>query len=186
MKKLFLASALLASSLSPAIGNKRSLGHNPGSVEWIKSKVELYPELLWLADEDVAITNDYSASSFDSYSKGVFGKQFVEFDRTLLSLEFIYRVLRGLPGDYAWLIQKQDPSNALTKGSFDHLHGEFKKLVSEECNELTLFEVAIVLGDMGKTVKARNLSPEISKRNPDQDTFYGEIIVSNPEVFPKF
>ena len=149
--KITVLGTLIAFHVSLAFGKSRIPECRIGSVAWVQATLEKYPELKWLADDDVTITNDFRASSSDSYSGRLFGKQYVEFDRTFLSFEFFHRTLRGSEDDYRWLVQNQQPKDALKRESFDHIRRAFNEIVSDESGDLTLFEVAIVLGDMGKT-----------------------------------
>lgn len=186
---LFFTCFDIASKTECSIGHENSFicernAFEIGSKEWIKQKLEAYPELTWLAEKDVLMTHDYTAKDENSYSQDLFRKQYVEFDRTLLALEFFHRTLRGSKVDYEWLVKNQNPSQKLTLNSFHELHNF---LVNEINNiDTHLFELAIVLGDMGKSQKARKLAPEISKKNSDQDAFYGQVIRLKPEIFPSF
>lgn len=153
-----------------------------GTKQWTKQMLEKYKELSWLADKQVSITHDYSANSKDSYSKDLYGKQYIEFDRTMLSLEVLLRLRRGSNADYKWLIQKQNKSLSLTEQSFKEIH-QFIKL-KEKRTSSQILELAVVLGDMGKTKKARHLAYELSRFFPDQDEFYNQIIKSKPQIFP--
>lgn len=191
-----------------------AMGHNKGTVEpipcsvqpvvfssleeiqWAKSCVTQYPEILWLADEKVRTTEEGLANPHaGAYSEMLFGKKHIEFDRTLMTLLCLKLALDGSDRAYEEFTQIQPSASRLTRESFDALHLQGKKLLESRWEGLSREEMAqametsLILGDIGKSEQARVIFKPYGATAPDHDDFHGEampIIAQRPELSPSF
>lgn len=61
------------------------------------------------------------------------------------------------------------------------------KVISDQKEGVKAVEVDLILGDMGKTPKARELAKEFSVEEKDHDIFLGECLKKKcPQIFPTF
>lgn len=162
---------------------------------WVKKCTEQYPEILWLADEKVKKTEEGSASAKAPYSEQLFGKVYPEFDRTLMTLHCLRLILDGSEKAYQQFTDAQPSGVKLSKESFNKLHSEGMSLVKLGYDGLDpeemvqAMEAALVLGDIGKSEKARSVFTPYGAHAPDHDDFHGEvlqILKQNPELSPTF
>ena len=136
-----------------------------------------YPELEWLKGNDVAATADYAEKSDET-----------EYKRTRLTLKCLQWILDG---DY--LAFTGGGKTSLTPQDFEELQTRANSLMSKRfgLSEEQLKETmraALVLGDMGKSPKARELFPECTHIS-DHDEFYKEalpLLMKHPERCPTF
>ncbi len=188
---LLLVGALLASiglyanddqsvsvkSLKPAIFSPVE------GMQWVEQCVEQHPEILWLADSNVRKTEEGLATLQGAYSEQLFGQKYIEFDRTIMTIHCLKLILDGSDKAYLTFTASQPNDAKLSRESFQTLHLQGQKLLRskwEGLSELQMaqaMETALVLGDIGKSEKARELfQPHGSIRAPDHDDFYGEAI----------
>ncbi len=162
---------------------------------WVDECLKLHPEVKWLAEGHVRKTEEGRATAHGAYSEQLFGKKEIEFDRTIMTIEFLRHVLRGTYKDYEVLTAAQPRDIRLSFESFLTLHQEGKRLLKSKWNGLSevqmaeAMETALVLGDIGKSEKARELFKPYGINQPDHDDFYGEaiqIIKEHPELSPSF
>lgn len=164
-------------------------------VQWVEQCVEQHPEILWLADSNVRKTEEGLATLQGTYSEQLFGQKYIEFDRTIMTIHCLKLILDG--GDKAYLtFTASQPKDAkLSRESFDTLHLQGQKLLKSHwqgMSELQMaqaMETALVLGDIGKSEKARELFNPYGIKAPDHDDFYGEamqVIVQHPKLCPSF
>jgi len=172
-----------------ALGALLLLGASP--VKW----TEQYPEILYLADENVQITQEANALLEGSYSEQLFGKKHVEFDRTLMTLRCLELFLDGSDAAYADFTAGQPASAKLSREAFDHLHQEGQALLNSGWNDLSrdemklAMEAGLVLGDIGKSEIARELFEPYGACAPDHDDFHDEvmeILQEHPELSPSY
>lgn len=163
--------------------------------QWVEKCVEQYPEILWLADVNVRRTEEGQASSELSYSEQLFGQKYIEFDRTMMTIQCLKLILDGSEKAYQTFTDAQPKENKLSKESFHILHLQGKKLLTSKWGGMSEFqmaqamETALVLGDMGKSEKARKIFAPYKVNAIDQDDFYGEamsVLEMYPEVSPSF
>ena len=163
-------------------------------MEWAQDYVRQYPELLWLASSDVHFTSENQSSSSKSISREIFRQQFVEFDRSVLSLRALGWLANGDEKSYLAFISEQQPKERLSREHFRRLHHRFRKLVSShptlsEEDVLKTLHVSLVLGDLGKSELARAVFTPYGATAPDHDDFYAEVISilqEHPSLSPSF
>ncbi len=164
-------------------------------IDWVRSSVEKYPEISWLANANVRKTEEGQPLAEEPYSQQLFGQTFIEFDRTLMTLHCLQLILDGSEKAYGDFTKAQGVQVKLSKESFDKLHAEGVKLLQSKVGGLSeiemrqAMEAALVLGDMGKSEKAREIFKPYGATAPDHDDFHGEamkILVDHPELCPTF
>ena len=164
-------------------------------IEWVRLATQQYPEILWLADAQVRKTEEGQATLKSSYSELLFGQKLIEFDRTIMTLRCLKLILEGTESAYQALTKAQPAEHRLSRDSFDKLHAQAMALIKK--NDLGLskegmvqaMEASLVLGDMGKSEKARELFKPYGVHSPDHDDFHGEalqILKEHPELCPTF
>ncbi|MBS3904740.1 MAG: hypothetical protein KGZ39_05390 [Simkania sp.] len=163
--------------------------------EWVEKCIEQYPEILWLADVKVRKTEEGQATAQGAYSEQLFGQKFIEFDRTMMTLHCLRLILNGSEKAYQEFTAAQPIESKLSKSSFDALHTQGADLLKSAYCGMSAIEIAqametaLVLGDMGKSEKAREIFKPYGVVAPDHDDFYGEAIVilqKHPELCPSF
>jgi hypothetical protein len=163
--------------------------------EWVRKCVEQYPEILWLADDNVRKTEEGQATLKAPYSEQLFGKKFVEFDRTIMTLHCLQLVLDGSEKAYQEFTEAQSSDAKLLRTSFEKLHLQGIELVKSKYNGMSELEItqameaALVLGDIGKSEKAREIFKPYGAKAPDHDDFHGEvmeILEHHPKLCPTF
>lgn len=164
-------------------------------IRWVEQCVEQHPEILWLADGNVRKTEEGQATLQGSYSEQLFGQKYIEFDRTMMTIYCLKLILDGSDKAYQAFTAAQPMESQLLRESFEALHLQGKKLLKskrEGMSELQMaqaMEAALVLGDIGKSEKARELFKPYGIKAPDHDDFYGEaiqVIVQHPQLCPSF
>ena len=162
---------------------------------WVQQCVAQYPEILWLADAQVRKTEEGVASAKSPYSEQLFGKPFIEFDRTIMTLRCLQLTLDGSDAAYREFTAAQPENAKLSKKSFDELHAKGMALLHSNEREMAAsemiqaMEAALVLGDIGKSEQARKLFKPYGAQAPDHDDFHGEvmqILKEHPELCPTF
>lgn len=200
--RLFLSLIVAAFISIPLYANNNdSISSNPiifSPVEgrqWVEKCVEQYPEILWLADSNVRKTEEGQATLQGTYSEQLFGQKYVEFDRTIMTLHCLKLILDGSDKSYQTFTAAQPQDAKLARQSFHILHLQGQRLLNSKWQGLSeqqmamAMETAFVLGDMGKSEKARELFKPYGIDAPDQDDFYGEamqVIEKHPELSPSF
>lgn len=163
--------------------------------EWVEKYVMQHPEILWLADDNVRKTEEEWAIHKGSYSELLFGQKYVEFDRTMMTIRCLALILDG--GDKAYLefTAAQPNEVKLSRDSFQTLHVEGRRLLASQWGGMSeqqiiqAMETALVLGDIGKSEKARALFKPYGIHAPDHDDFHGEVmqmIEKYPQLCPSF
>lgn len=163
---------------------------------WVERSIQQHPEILWLADEGVRKTEEGKATGQGSYSEQLFGKKYVEFDRTIMTLQCLKWIIQGDEPSYQAFTAAQPKEARLSCESFQTLHLQAKRLLESGWGGLSpvqmaeAMETALVLGDMGKSEKARELFKKHHVLAPDHDDFYGDamhyVIPKNPHLCPSF
>ena len=164
-------------------------------LEWVKKCTQQYPEIHWLADADVRKTEEGQATEQSPYSEQLFGQKFIEFDRTIMTLRCLQLVLDGSEKAFIEFTGAQPSSTKLTKTSFERLHAQGTDLVKSqydgmsELEMIQTMEASLVLGDIGKSAKAREVFQPYGASAPDHDDFHGEvmqILERYPNLCPTF
>jgi hypothetical protein len=138
-------------------------------IEWARASICKHPEIEWLGQETVKITEEGRASAQGPYSEQLYGKRFIEVDRTLMTLRCLNLFLDGSDKAYEEFTAAQPPSQKLSRESFNTIHLQGKQLIHLR----EAMEAALVLGDMGKSDYARQLFKITAV---DHDDFYEEAI----------
>lgn len=158
-----------------------------GSEEWVKEKLEAYPELTWLLSEEVDHTQEgTSAQQESSWSWKLTGSHYPEFERTIATLVNFYLLMDGSDKAFNRFIEAQQPEEALTRENFNTFHTYVRNLVANNGEIVKTIEVDLILGDMGKTPKARALAKAYSIEEKDHDIFLRECLKKCPQIFPTF
>jgi Family of unknown function (DUF6829) len=160
---------------------------------WVKECLQKYPEIIWLADENVQITQEGNKTFNNSFSEQLFNKKFVEFDRTIMTFHCLRLILDGSFDAYQEFTKKQPQNLKLSQKSFMDLHIKGQYLLKSNWNGLSenemlqTMETALVLGDLGKSEKARQVFKSI--KAVDHDVFHEQMIKvlkSNPRLSSSF
>ena len=192
---LFWTGALLGSLSLFAGESSPSVFSSIQGVEWVKECAQQHPEILWLADKDVRKTEEGQATLQGAYSEQLFGQKYVEFDRTVMTLHCLRLILKGGDEAYETFVKNQPQEVRLSRGSFDQIHAEGQRLLQSKYEGLSELEIAetmetaLVLGDLGKSEKARELFKPHGASAEDHDDFYGEAMEAlqkHPELCPSF
>lgn len=158
-----------------------------GSSKWVEEKIETYPELTWLLSEDVEHTQEGASSQQEgSWSRKLKGSQYPEFERTMATLVNLYLILDGSEEAFIRFVESQPKEDVLTRDNFNKLHTYALKVISDQQEGVKAVEVGLILGDMGKTPKARELAKAFSIEEKDHDIFLSECLKKCPQVFPTF
>ena len=162
---------------------------------WVLKCVGRHPETLWLADAEVRKTEEGKATIRGSYSAELFGLNFPEFDRTMTTILCLRSILDGSDAAYKQFTQAQAEGTRLSRESFAQLHSQGMKLVSSNYGGMSELEItqaieaALVLGDIGKSARARAIFQPYGANAPDHDDFYEEvmqILKDHPYLSPTF
>ncbi|PCI78286.1 hypothetical protein COB21_01280 [Candidatus Aerophobetes bacterium] len=163
--------------------------------DWIRQCIGQYPEVLWLADDNVRKTEEGEASLQGSYSKQLFGKKFIEFDRTMMTLHCLRLILNGSDEAYQEFTKAQPENTRLSRGNFQIMHEQGQALLNSQYLNMSTLEItqameaSLVLGDIGKSDTARELFKPYGAKAPDHDDFHEEmiqILQTHPELCPTF
>ncbi|MFI5344572.1 MAG: hypothetical protein ACHQUC_10165, partial [Chlamydiales bacterium] len=96
---------------------------------------------------------------------------------------------------YQKFTEAQPKESQLSKKSFQCLHLQGKSLLQSRWGGLSesqmaqAMETALVLGDIGKSEKARDVFKPYGIKAPDHDDFYGEamqVLAKEPQLCPSF
>lgn len=163
-------------------------------VDWVNLCIDQYPEILWLADENVRKTEEGRVSLQVAYSEQLFGKKFIEFDRTIMTLHCLALILDGSEQAYQEFTKAQPEDAKLSRKSFNQLHAQGAYLLRSmpqlsESEMIQAMEASLVLGDIGKSEKAREIFKPYGAKAPDHDDFHEEvmqILQKHPELCPTF
>ncbi len=171
------------SSFSHASPNLEKLG----SIEWVQSKIENYPELEWLLDKTVQHTQEGKVEQFPhSWSKKLTGSHYPEFERTILSLVCLYLIADGSDIAYERFTHLQPAPEKLTRDSFQKLNSFAQTIIQNDPQQLQLLEINLILGDMGKTKMAHKKAQKYGITEADHDLFLDECLQKCPEIFLTF
>ena len=163
--------------------------------KWVDQCIKIHPEILLLADKDVRKTEEGTATAYGPYSEQLFGEVYVEFDRTLMTIHCLRLILEGSQEAYSLFTENQTANAKLSFEDFQILHKQGTRLLTSKWGGLTKREVALametalVLGDIGKSAKARELFKKYAITAPDHDDFYGEamkILEKDPKICVSF
>lgn len=200
-----MISSLLAtpSSMNACVSQYSSLSNQcqpvisaeVNGIEWVKTCIQQYPEILWLADPEVRKTEEGLATEKSPYSEQLFSQKFIEFDRTIMTIRCLQLILDGSESAYQEFTADQANSAKLSRTSFERLHTQGVELIKSQyagMSELEIIqamEASLVLGDIGKSGKAREIFNSYGVNAPDHDDFHGEamqILERHPSLCPTF
>lgn len=164
-------------------------------IEWVKTCIQQYPEMLWLANAEVRKTEEGMATEKSPYSEQLFCQKFIEFDRTIMTIRCLQLILDGSESAYQEFTADQPGNTKLSRMSFEKLHAQGVELIKSQyagMSELEIIqamEASLVLGDIGKSGKAREIFNSYGANAPDHDDFHGEamqILERYPDLCPTF
>lgn len=165
---------------------------------WVKECVARYPEISWLADDKVRKTGEGQAALHGSYSEQLYGRKYIEFDRTIMTIYCLKLFLDGGDEAYSVLTADQPEDIKLSKESFRTIHLQLHALLTSHWGGMSSLQMAqtmvaaLVFGDMGKSQKARDLLGAYGAIASDHDDFYEQampLLEKYPELcrdFPSF
>jgi hypothetical protein len=154
-----------------------------------------YPEITWLANAEVRKTEEDQASVDKPYSEQLYSQKFIEFDRSLMSLHCLRLILDGSEKSYQEFTAAQPNNVKLSKESFQKLHEQGMSLLKANYHHMSpremqqALETALVLGDMGKSEKARKIFKRFGANASDRDDFHKQaisILKNNPRLSRSF
>lgn len=195
---IFISSALYASDIKSAYLKTplKPMVFSPMQGKpWVEKCIEYHPEILWLADSNVRKTEEGQATLQGTYSEQLFNQKYIEFDRTIMTIQCLKLILNGSYEAYAAFTEAQPISQKLSRESFQAVHFQGKTLLESRWEGMSkmqmalAMETALVLGDIGKSEKARGFFKPYGISAPDHDDFYGEaiaVIERHPELSPSF
>ncbi len=158
-----------------------------GSEDWVRTKMEKYPELTWLLDTNVQQTQEGKSEPFQySWSQKITGQHYPEFERTILSMLCLYLITDGSEEAYQRLTELQPSDNKLTRNSFQRLHEFADHVLQQAPNQLQAVEINLLLGDLGKTQTARQKAEGFGISEPDHDRFLAACLKECASIFPTF
>lgn len=149
---------------------------------WAEGIVDQYPEVCFLADEHVRKTEESESGKGLSFSESLFQKKYIEFDRTLMTLKSLELFLDGSDAAYEIFTKDQNETVKLTKENFRSIHEMGKELLNANFEGLSSIEMketlkaALVLGDIGKSEKAREQFLPFGAKAVDHDDFHEEVM----------
>lgn len=161
-------------------------------ITWVNQLVNHYPELVWLAGSDVKKTEENTAVQGNgSWSERLFGQNYPEFDRTMMTIACLRTILNGSDNEYEKFVSKQPESIRLTKEEFYNLQNHLRHIIESNphmtaSEMIKTLEIGLVLGDMGKTSIAREKALAYGINAPDHDDFYAEVLEKCPHIFTAY
>jgi hypothetical protein len=156
--------------------------------DWVIATVQKYPEIEWLANQSVHVTSEGVAQSQGSSSAKLYGQQYIEFDRTLMTLHCLKLILDGSQESYQTFTKDQPDNGKLSWKSFQELHQEGERLLKADPEMRLAMDAALVLGDIGKSGHAHTLFKAYGIDDPDHDKFFEKVmdfLQANPEIASK-
>lgn len=168
---------------------EETIDDDPTKLPWVKVLIQNYPELLWLADKNVEVTQEgFPSDQEKSWSYRMWGHHYPEFDRAVLSIWALRAIHKGCFDSYGYFIKNQN-KDELSFGDFIDLHiqmnqvlGSFPSLKRNEI--LKTLEVALVLSDLGKTPIARQKARAEAVICTHPQDFYRITMQNCPSIFP--
>lgn len=158
-----------------------------GTLAWVENLLQTYPELAWLLDEKVAITQEgKQQAKSSSWSYQLKGQQFPEFDRTILSIVNLYLLTEGSRAAYQRFASIQKEDERLSWNEFQSLHHFAQEVIKDNPARFHALMVNLLMGDMGKTAGARELAKTFAITEPDHDLFLEACLVKCSQIFPTF
>lgn len=148
-----------------------------------------------MADVKVRKTEEGVATLQGPYSEQLFGQKYIEFDRTIMTLRCLQLILDGSDKAYQEFTMAQSNDTKLSRASFENLHLQGMRLLKSQYQGMSegemiqAMEASLVLGDIGKSEKARDVFKPYGALAPDHDDFHGEvmqILQKHPKLCPTF
>ncbi|UNM06390.1 MAG: hypothetical protein H6925_01325 [Holosporaceae bacterium] len=161
-----------------------------GTLQFARSLVGKYEEVNWLLDRRVNATlqgekgvpeNSWSVQI--TREKEGNGRHCIEFERTVHSVLCLHVFNQGGDAAYSWFVQNQK-THPLTRKNFDKISALVQEVVSKY--GLDLIETNLILGDLGKTPKARDLAAPHGVTEGDHDIFLAKCLEHCPDIFPTY
>jgi hypothetical protein len=161
---------------------------------WVRKCMEQYPELEWLADADVRKTQEGVDTLEGTYSEQLFGAKYIEFDRSVMALHCMRLFVDGSKKAYETFTAAQKDSK-LTWESFQDVHKRTNRLLQSKWGGMSgtelmqAMETGLILRDLGKSPKMREIFKPFAALPPDHDDCYGkmiEVLLDHPKLCPSF
>ncbi len=109
-----------------------------------------------------------------------------------MTLHCLHLILDGSDEAYELFSQAQPEDERISRNSFISLYLEGQAILKSgwkglsETELLQALETALVLGDIGKSEKARDLFSPLGIKAPDHDDFHGQVMKTAPDLCPSF
>ena len=151
-----------------------------------------YEELNWLTRNEVDVTPENGINNpKSSYSFKLFGSNFPEFDRTVMSISCLNLFLDGKYEDYLEFVYLQSKGDRLEWKSFldiqRNIRGVLDSLSLKDITELRqVLETSLILNNIIKTKIAKDLAKERGIVLEDFDEAYRMILLNAPDIFPSY
>ncbi len=161
-------------------------------LDWIQKLLVEYEELQWLTRDGVHVTPENSVNNpKNSYSYKLFGTNFPEFDRTIMSLNCLNLFLDGKYEDYLEFVYLQPAEDRLEWKSFLSIQRNIQSVLDhlsdrERKEARKVLEIALILSDVVKTKVVEDLAKQKGIPLGDFDLTYRTILASAPEIFPSY
>lgn len=168
---------------------EETIDDDPTKLPWVKILIQNYPELVWLADKNVDITQEGIPKQHEkSWSYRIWGHHYPEFDRAVLSIWALRSIHKGCFDSYRYFTASQT-EETLGFAQFIDLHIQLNQILSSfsslKRNEtLKTLEVALVLSDLGKTPTARQKARAEGLICTHPQDFYRMAMQNCPTIFP--
>ncbi len=174
--------------LTPSASDRTQSVSTSDAIFSVETIYQKHPELHYLADPNAHVTSEGAALSAKNEqllpSQRLFGHSYPEFDRSIQSLRCLDWIIRGNYDAYEQFIGSQDEPK-LSRESFRLLHDLYQKLetvYSERGWESGVLrntlEVALVMGDFGKSTVLREELRPYGMTAVDHDDFHAQLMQS--------
>ncbi len=189
---IFLSLVFVGTKGKTRVVDKQPIAPLVVSMDWLKEACDRYPEMQWLADDNVFRSEENVAIESDqSYSLCLYKKYYPEFDRTALSLKAFKTFYKGDYKEYLLFTYKQDPIFRLSYKTFKEIQHFFQTTLGslkdlDEKGKIELMECLILFCDLGKSSIAQNLATEIGICEPNHNLFFSRVIQKRPDLFPSY
>lgn len=160
---------------------------------FLKALEENLPELRYLRDVMHGTPEGSAKAHAKSPSMLLVGKQFIEYDRTMVSLLILKWVLTG---DYDALVNNQKPELRMTQEQFKNLQNYTKKILNihdinalsqDSIDRLAALIIFIAINDLGKNVMiAKTIERELGQKSMDHDMVLYYFLQKYPDRVPAY
>ncbi len=172
--------------MTPSTSNKVPLlsVNTNDATGFAKEIREKYPELEYLANPNVSVTSEGAALIKENEPVLPSQQSYPEFDRSIQSLRSLHWIISDDDAAYGQFISSQDEPK-LSRASFKSLHDFYRNLEDTYISKgwkpgdlQRTLEVALVMGDFGKSDTLRDELRRYKITAVDHDDFYAQLMQS--------